>query len=142
MQALLKEKYHYNPKTGVFTFRHDTSKGKIKAGDEAGTVDGRGRRTIYFQKKLKQASHMAVLYMENKLPSFVRFIGGRQRFFHFEAIKVLTHQELKTGAHGYNAYEWTKSVVHEMNRGGSNLIDYFWVYLFLILNPIFLEKTP
>ena len=69
-QATLKELLHYDPETGVFTWKVDSGRwGRIKAGTEAGNLR---RRDGYRQIKLKEgnflAHRLAFLYMTGDWP--------------------------------------------------------------------------
>jgi len=69
-QARLKELLHYNPKTGVFTWK--VSKGsRAKAGSDAGS-SRKSKRTYYRQIKIDGVLHLshrlAWLYVHGKFP--------------------------------------------------------------------------
>jgi len=65
-QERLKELLHYDPDTGVFTWL--VSKGRGKAGSEAGTLNKIGYRILGFDGKMHRAHRMAFLYMEGEIP--------------------------------------------------------------------------
>lgn len=66
-QARLKELLHYDPETGVFTWRVDKGN-KIKKGGKAGCIEGNGYRIIGIDGKVYKASRLAFLYMEGYFP--------------------------------------------------------------------------
>lgn len=65
-QKLLKEYLHYNPDTGIFTWRVDR-RGKAKAGKFAGCLDN-GYLRIRLFGKLYKAHRLAWLYMTGEWP--------------------------------------------------------------------------
>lgn len=73
-QSALKEKLHYNPDTGIFTWI--VQRYRIKAGSIAGT-NKCGYRSISFNHKIYQAHRLAWLYMYGKWPDkFIDHING------------------------------------------------------------------
>jgi hypothetical protein len=66
-QERLKELLHYDPESGVFTWKLVTSK-RVKAGDIAGSVRNDGYRVIRIGWKLYLAHRLAVFYMEGYMP--------------------------------------------------------------------------
>lgn len=65
-QDELKALYHYDPETGVFT--HLQSRGKGKAGQPAGNINGYGYREMRVCNSLFQAHRLAFLYMTGTFP--------------------------------------------------------------------------
>jgi hypothetical protein len=65
-QDKLKELLHYDPETGVFTWR--VSRSNVKAGTEAGFVHSNGYRYIKFQRKDLLGHRLAFLYMTGAWP--------------------------------------------------------------------------
>jgi len=72
-QQRLKEVLNYNPNTGSFTWV--INKGKCKAGEIAGCIGDGDYRYIGIDGFSIRASHLAFLYMQNKLPKFVDHIN-------------------------------------------------------------------
>ena len=66
-QARLKELLAYNPDTGVFTWLVKSNR-KIRIGDIAGHLDGKGYRRIKVEQKRYQAHRLAWLYMTGAWP--------------------------------------------------------------------------
>lgn len=66
-QARLKELLHYDPESGIFTWKETTSK-KIKAGDIAGCFKPIGHVYIGISGKNYYAHRLAWLYMDGFLP--------------------------------------------------------------------------
>ena len=64
-QAGLKDALHYNPLTGVFTWR--ATKARITAGDVAGTLN-KGYVMIKLHQKIYSAHRLAWLYTEGYIP--------------------------------------------------------------------------
>ena len=65
-QARLKELLHYDPETGVFTWR--VPRGKVKAGDTTGCPDTHGYLVVGVDRKLHRAHRLAFLYMTGGWP--------------------------------------------------------------------------
>lgn len=67
--ARLRELLHYEPETGVFTWRVDRTAG-VKAGDVAGrgNVNSSGYQRIRVQKRLYPAHRLAWFYMTGSWP--------------------------------------------------------------------------
>jgi len=63
----LKEMLHYNPETGVFTWRV-SRRGTAKQGTEAGSVNGDGYRRITINGSKFLAHRLAWLYVHGVLP--------------------------------------------------------------------------
>jgi hypothetical protein len=75
-QDLLKTHFSYDPDSGIFT--HLTQKrGHGKIGKKAGRWnENSGNFYIRFFNVTYIASHIAFLYMENRLPSRVTYLDG------------------------------------------------------------------
>ncbi len=65
-QAELKELFHYDPETGVFT--HLQSRGKGKKGQSVGKVNCHGYVEMRVLNKLFGAHRLAYLYMTGEIP--------------------------------------------------------------------------
>ena len=67
-QEKLKELLHYDPETGIFTWK---VKGSSRAmpGDEAGYINGDGYRLIGIRRKYYTGQRLAWLYMNGEGPS-------------------------------------------------------------------------
>ena len=65
-QEELKQKLHYNPETGVFTWLK--SVGTVKSGTKAGGLTKIGYVRIYINKKAYLAHRLAFFYMEGYWP--------------------------------------------------------------------------
>lgn len=71
-QERLKEVLTYNPDTGVFTYNIDNKANNRKKGDVAGfkiASHDKFYLAIKIDKNLYRLSHLAILYMENRLPT-------------------------------------------------------------------------
>ena len=62
-QAKLKEILHYDPETGIFTWKTKRMFGKV-----AGTITHKGYTQIKINKKCYCAGRLAILYMEGNFP--------------------------------------------------------------------------
>lgn len=70
-QERLKQLLHYDPLTGIWTWRVDrgfAARANVRAGDVAGTPNDNGYRVIGVEGGVYRASHLAVLYMTGELP--------------------------------------------------------------------------
>ena len=73
-QERLKEALHYNPESGVFTWKiHSASR---VPGDIAGTKLSEGYIGIGIDKTRDTAHRLAFLYMDGSIPDFVDHING------------------------------------------------------------------
>ena len=63
----LKELLHYEPETGIFTWKVRTAN-QVKVGDVAGCPDGRGYLLIQLQSRLYRAHRLAWLYVYGEWP--------------------------------------------------------------------------
>lgn len=66
-QTRLKERLHYNPDTGVFTWKVRPGQA-VHIGDVAGCLDNDGYRIITVDGRPYKAHRLAVLYMDGYLP--------------------------------------------------------------------------
>jgi len=66
-QEILKELLIYNPDTGIFTRKTSPAR-RVKVGDTAGSIDGRGYLNIVIEYKKYKAHRLAWLYMYGSLP--------------------------------------------------------------------------
>lgn len=64
----LQELLHYDPETGVFTWRVDRT-GKAKAGTVAGSLNTRGYVNIYIDGVPHRAHRLAWFYMQGRWPN-------------------------------------------------------------------------
>lgn len=60
--------FHYDPVTGLFTYR--VSRGPRKAGDVSGTLSKDGRTVLNYLGQLYQAHRVAWVYMTGEWPKF------------------------------------------------------------------------
>jgi hypothetical protein len=67
-QACLREIYHYDPATGVFTRRVKRGRRWV-VGEEAGVINALGYRTISIDGRRYNASRLAWLYMTGEWPA-------------------------------------------------------------------------
>lgn len=66
-QKYLKQILHYNPETGIFTWKKYRNQ-LAKKGDTAGTTDYTGYTRIKIHAKKYQAHRLAFLYMKGRFP--------------------------------------------------------------------------
>jgi len=67
-QAELQQLLHYDPNTGVFTWRVRRG-GTARPGARAGILDNRGYRILQINKKLYKAHRLVWLYMTGSFPT-------------------------------------------------------------------------
>lgn len=69
-QNELKQKFHYDENTGIFTWLINPKNGRTKIGDRAGSVDkSRGYRSIRINDNLYREHRLAWLYVHGVMPS-------------------------------------------------------------------------
>lgn len=74
-QSTLKKHLHYEPSTGIFTWRLRTSY-RIHIGDQAGYIRKTGYRRIRLKGKHYPSHRLAFLYMTGEMP---RYVAHRNR---------------------------------------------------------------
>lgn len=67
MRGELVETLEYRPETGDFFWKNPKSN-RVKVGQKAGCLNAYGYVVIFFKGKLRQASHLAWLYVYGVLP--------------------------------------------------------------------------
>ena len=88
----LREVLHYDPETGVFTWR--VRAGHAKIGDVAGGYDGRGYRVIGVDGALYRAHRLAWLYTTGAWPADqIDHINGARDDNRFANLREATHRE-------------------------------------------------
>lgn len=68
-QARLKELLHYDPDTGVWTWRVDCGRLNPKPGDVAGGLSAQGYWVLRVERRAYAAHRLAFLYMTGHLPA-------------------------------------------------------------------------
>jgi hypothetical protein len=89
-QERLKELFHYDPDTGVFTWLKCS--GKASAGSVAGYVDSLGYRVIRVYGKAYKAHRLAFLYMTGSCPyvatDHINGLKDDNRFVNLRSVTV------------------------------------------------------
>ena len=67
-QEYLQHVLHYDPETGIWTWRNPISRSKMRPGDIAGRITSQGRRQIRIASGFYYSSRLAWLYMTGEWP--------------------------------------------------------------------------
>lgn len=131
-QERLKELLHYDPDTGVFTWK--ASRGRVRAGSVAGSPDGgRGYIMIRIDGKKHLAHRLAFLYVNDAFPP-----AGVDHIDHCSTNNRLANLRLATQAEncknsrininntsGYKGVTWDKSKGKWMAQARLNITKYY-----------------
>jgi hypothetical protein len=109
-QGVLKELIHYEPDTGVFTWRVDRAYA-VKAGDKAGYVDGNGYVLITVDNVMYRANRLAWLYMTGEWPEGVVDHKNRIRTDN-------CWNNLRDVPHGVNCQNRSVSTINKSGKNG------------------------
>jgi hypothetical protein len=112
-QDELKELLHYDPETGVFTWKVNRGN-QVNDGFVAGNMDGDGHLQISINKKKYKAHRLAWLYMTGKWPKeHIDHINGVKDDNKFFNLREATNQENcinrgkgKNNTSGYKGVSW------------------------------------
>lgn len=113
-QHYLKSRLHYDPDTGAFTWR--TSGPHRRAGNIAGSLDGRGYVQIYIDNAPYKAHRLAFLYMTGAMPTHCTDHINHVRYDNCwsNLREVTDHENRKnvplrtTNKSGYHGVYWDK----------------------------------
>lgn len=123
-QADLRERYHYCPDTGVFTWRIRASS-NAPAGSVAGTTNSRGYKTVTVGGRLVVASRVAWCYMTGEWPERnVVFIDGDKANCAWANLRLAEDQPQVTQARLREVFDYdpdTGLLTYRRNRGGYRL---------------------
>lgn len=90
-QDQLKQKLHYNPKTGLFTWRIRPSR-RAKIGDIAGYLSTSGYIRIGISGNSYKAHRLAFLYMTGTFPKSVDHIDHNRSNNEWENLRAANHK--------------------------------------------------
>jgi len=115
-QSRLRELLHYDPETGIFTWRVKRT-GSAKINSEAGTPDSHGHIQIKIDGKLYLAHRLAWLYMHGYFPSrhldHINRIRNDNKFVNLRAVTSKQNNEntgiRKDNSSGYKGVSWSNS---------------------------------
>lgn len=127
-QKKLKSLLHYDPDTGVFTWKVYAGNGRIKPGTIAGCINKRILyRYIHIKGKLYAAHRLAFLYMVGEMPEEVdheNHIRDDNRWCNLKPVTKLKNSHNKKlstrntsgvmGVHWHNGHQrWKAVITHE-----------------------------
>lgn len=113
----LKKILHYNPDTGIFTWKITKRHNQLRHGDVAGSLHKEGYRDILFNKKLHKAHRLAWLYMTGDWPKYeidhINRIKDDNRWFNLREAPTRSKQCGNAEKHtnnksGFKAVYWDK----------------------------------
>ena len=114
----------YDPDTGIFTWK--VSRGRCKAGDQAGTLDDEGYRSIQIDGKKIRAASIAWFIMKGCWPDQVDHIDRNPDNNRWKNLRETTHQQncynrKRTQASGFTGvYPKGKRWVSKIRLDGKN----------------------
>ncbi len=91
-QRELKQYLDYNPTTGVFVWVKARN-GRVKAGQQAGSVGPRGYRTITLDRKVYREHRLAWLYVHGVWPTVLDHINRNPVDNRIENLREVTHSQ-------------------------------------------------
>ena len=128
-QNELKEILRYDPDTGIFIWKLNVGK-RLKAGQRAGSNDGRGYIHIKINGKNYKAHRLAWLYMYGQWPKkHIDHINKVKHDNRIENLRCVTNQEnlFNTDAKGYSwhkaSQKWKAKIVLDGKHKHLGLYD-------------------
>jgi len=128
-QEELKKLLHYEPTTGVFTWR--VRRQRIAAGTIAGTIMNRGYCRIHVNNKLYLSHRLAWLYVYGKLPKELDHINREKTDNRIENLREISHQkntknqslrsDNKSGFTGINWHKCVNKWQVRLRTNGTNI---------------------
>lgn len=117
-QARLKELLHYDPETGVFTWRAGSCNRWPTPGRVAGTPDGKGYLMVAIDGQRYKCHRLAFLYMAGKLPDAqVDHISGAVADNRWDNLRTATQSQNMQNrkvrvdnSSGYPGVNWNSAV--------------------------------
>jgi hypothetical protein len=114
-QQELKELLHYNPETGIFTWKVSPAR-QVFSGDIAGTKRKDGYIQIKVKNKLILSHRLAWIYMYGYLPKYIDHINGQRDDNRIINIREVSNQQnslnskiSKNNTSGIKGVYWDKS---------------------------------
>ncbi len=116
-QSMLREHVHYDPDTGLFTWRIRTPKSTMYVGDVMGSLDEEGYIIIKLQQSRYRAHRLAFLYMEGYMPEpqvdHKNGIRNDNRWCNLREVGAVCNKQnqtvMKTNRSGCTGVSWCKA---------------------------------
>ena len=91
-QEHLKTLLHYDPDTGIWTWRVNRT-GGVKAGMTAGYINDRRYRRIVVQNRIQYSHRLAWLYMTGNWPTQIDHKNGNKSDDRWQNLRIATHSQ-------------------------------------------------
>src|SRR5690606_34614864 len=92
-QQRLKELLYYDPETGIFTRLVGRSGPRARAGDVAGSDNGKGYIRIYVDGRPYKAHRLAWFYMHGEWPEEIDHRNGERADNRLSNLRPVTRQQ-------------------------------------------------
>ena len=146
-QEKLKEVLHYDPDTGIFTWKVSTSN-RVKVGDIAGTIQDTGYINISFNGRRYGAHRLAILYKDGYWPEGTVDHKDRIRYNNrYDNLREASNQcQMRNCGMNRKNKSGVKGVIHNKSSGkilAVITVDYkkgILVYLQISWKPVITDS--